>query len=124
MKASIFVLITALLSASVFAADLPVCENEQSFSEVREDESCKVTFVRGPEAEQRYSAFDAPEVAPRPNTFPQDYMEKAVILAKYSRELVCWKIQAPIYHMIDGQQVYKGPEQCVRFSCNIIEHKQ
>jgi hypothetical protein len=122
MKCFIFAFLVLTFTYQAFA-EVPDCTPEPDSTEVREDEVCRITYIKGSIAKVKWDALSAPEVAPRPNTFPQDYINTAVILAKYTDGAVCWKIQRPLYYMINGQQVYQGPQQCVHYNCNLIETK-
>jgi len=122
MKYFIFAFLVLTFTFQAFA-EVPDCTPEPDSTEVREDEYCRITYIKGSIAKVRWSSLSAPEVAPRPNTFPQNSIYNAIILSKYTDGAVCWKVQRPVYHMIDGQKIYKGPEQCVHYNCNLIEKK-
>lgn len=123
MKALSFAAIFFVFASSALA-DAPACTPEPDKTELlREDEFCKVTHTSGNIARIQYEALNVEAVPPRPNTFPQSYLDEAIILAKYTEGVICWKIQRPVYYMRDDQRVYVGPDSCAHFSCNLIEKK-
>jgi len=123
MKGLSFAAILLVFASTAFA-DAPACTPEPDKSEVqRDDEFCKVTHISGDIARIKYESLSVEAVSPKPNTFPQKYLDEAIILAKYTDGAVCWKIQRPLYHMVDGEWVYMRPDSCAHFSCNLIEKK-
>lgn len=111
-----------LIAATVFTsvgmtANLPQCDATSTSKVNYESDTMRVTYTTGEIARQTYESLNVAEEAPKPGTFPEDYVQKALILAKYTESATCWKIQPPSY--THGQ--YTGVADCQNFSCNLIE---
>jgi len=118
MKKTFFALTVLLLTSGLAkAAEISSCADDVSKIEtVYSNEDMVVKFATGAIAEAKFAAMSQKEEAPRANTFPEDYLARAVIVAKYGPEQACWKIQAPV--TLDGKPA--GVRQCYSYSCNIV----
>ncbi|MBN8538671.1 MAG: hypothetical protein J0M15_16600 [Deltaproteobacteria bacterium] len=118
MKNMTLILISALsFSKFAHADELQQCDTTSSSQVSYESESRKITSISGEIAREAYTSLQVTEEAPTAGTFPEDYLAKAIISAKYSDTKACWKIQIPSY--LNG--TYTGPSNCLSYSCNLIE---